>query len=83
VRAQCIVDGHWGVFLKFGIQGGDFGTGPNELLPAAIVPILEIGIQRFDEPNALTVDASLVNRVAKPNQPMVRKKATRSSRASF
>jgi hypothetical protein len=33
----------------------------NTLTPAAIVPVLKIGIQRFPEPNSLTVDAARVN----------------------
>jgi hypothetical protein len=55
-------EGLWGVALKFGIQGANIGTGPgSELIPAAIIPILKIGLQRFDEPNNLTVDASEIN----------------------
>jgi hypothetical protein len=32
-----------------------------EMLPSAMLSILELGIQRFDEPSALTVDAAEVN----------------------
>lgn len=40
-----------------------FGTDPEkgDLMPAAIVPILKLGIQRFEEESQLTVDASKVN----------------------
>lgn len=61
VREQAIHDGHWGIFVKFGIQATNIKTSPNDLLPAAVIPVLELGIQRFDEANPLTVDASQVN----------------------
>ena len=37
------------------------GTGPDDLLPAAIVPVGGIGIQKAEAPNNLTVDAAVVN----------------------
>jgi hypothetical protein len=58
VRDRGITEGHWGVYVKFGLQAGNVGPSPKELFPAAIVPLMEFGIQRFDEPNALTVDAA-------------------------
>jgi hypothetical protein len=63
VREQGIKEGHWGIAVRFGIQGANIGSSPagNDLVPAAIVPVLEVGIQRFDSPNALTVDAEKVN----------------------
>lgn len=51
-------EGLWGIFLKFGIGGANIGQGPDDVFPAAIVPVLEIGLQRFDEPSRLTVDAA-------------------------
>ena len=62
VRYSNIHEGLWGIAIKFGIQGANIGAGPDgDLTPAAIVPILELGLQRFDEPNNLTVDASEIN----------------------
>jgi hypothetical protein len=58
VRDRGITQGHWGVYVKFGLQAGNVGPTATEMYPAAIVPILEFGIQRFDEPNPLTVDAA-------------------------
>lgn len=60
VRRQAINEGHWGIFVRFGIQGANVSRGESDLVPAAIVPILEIGIQKFDEPNPLTVDATKI-----------------------
>jgi len=64
VRNNDIHEGLWGVWIKFGIQGANLAGGPGggkDITPAAIVPIIKIGLQRFDEENNLTVDASTVN----------------------
>jgi len=66
VRKTDIHEGFWGVYFEFGLAGANVGsesTGQKkeDLRPAAIVPILKIGIQRFDDPSNLTVDASKVN----------------------
>lgn len=75
VKQQGIHEGLWGVFLRFGIRGANIGHTPEELLPAAVVPVIEIGIQKFDEPSRLTVDAAVVN-------PARSKQTRRSSRRS-
>lgn len=53
-------EGLWGLYVEFGIAGGNVQTGPSgdEMNPAAIVPILKLGIQRFEKPSGMTVDAS-------------------------
>ncbi len=61
VKKQEINDGHWGIYFEFGLVAANLGPSPEELRPAAVVPILKIGIQRFDEPTNLSVDASIVN----------------------
>lgn len=62
VQRLDITEGLWGVWVNFGIKGANIGAGPDDLVPAAIVPVLEIGLQRFDEPSRLTVDAAEVAR---------------------
>lgn len=61
--SQTDVDkGYWGLYVKFGISAANISTTQGGALsPAAIVPILELGIQRFDKQNNLTVDASKIN----------------------
>jgi len=60
VRDKGIRNGYWGAFFRFGLAGANAGPDPESLVPAAIVGIQEVGIQRFDEPNNLTVDAAKV-----------------------
>jgi len=63
VKKLDIHEGFWGVFLEFGMSGSNVPTGPDgrTFLPAAITFVTRIGIQRFDEPNSLTIDAAQVN----------------------
>jgi hypothetical protein len=65
VREHKITEGHWHVALTFGNVGGiiaviDTGKG-SRTLPSALVPVLGISLLRVDQPNALTVDAAVVN----------------------
>ena len=65
VKESGIHEGHWGLFFRFGLGGGNLPIGgPGgqvAVRPAAIVPVTEIGIQEFGDPNPLTVDAAKVN----------------------
>lgn len=55
--------GLWGIYLEFGLGGANVPMTPDSktVAPAAITIIKGIGIQRFDAPNNLTVDAAQVN----------------------
>jgi len=61
VKQQGIHEGIWGVYVEFGIAASNIGQTPQDMLPAAIVPVVSIGIQTFPEENNLTVDAAKVN----------------------
>lgn len=62
LRTQDIHEGHWGLYLEFGLQGTNMRMPPaDDLYPAAITYVTKIGIQQFPEPNSMTVDAAEVN----------------------
>jgi hypothetical protein len=63
VKQEEIHEGLWGIYVEFGIGAANIGTTPesNDTVPAAIVPIQRIGIQKFDQPSNMTVDAAEVN----------------------
>jgi hypothetical protein len=62
VRKHEIHEGIWGLYVRFGISAANIGREPTaELMPAAIIPVLEIGLQKFDAENNLSVDAAAVN----------------------
>jgi hypothetical protein len=61
VKKQGLHEGIWGVFVKFGMQATNMGPTDNDLRPAVVIPLLEIGLQRFEKENNLSVDAASVN----------------------
>jgi hypothetical protein len=70
IKQANIHEGCWGIYFEFALAGGMVPFPPPNtptippgtvMMPAAIVPITKIGIVKFDEPNALTVDAAEVN----------------------
>jgi hypothetical protein len=68
LKHQGIHTGLWSFTVQMGFQAGIIKAGPSEaeMVPAAIVPLLKIGIQKQDKPNPLTVDAAEVNPPPKP-----------------
>jgi hypothetical protein len=61
IKQQGIHEGLWGIFIRFGIAAANASDATGTVLPTALVPIKEIGLQRFEEPSNLTVDAATVN----------------------
>jgi hypothetical protein len=51
-REAGVHQGHWGIYVRFGLGASNVGQTQEDLLPAAIVPIVELGIQEFDSPNS-------------------------------
>ncbi|MBA2703126.1 MAG: hypothetical protein H0U60_04650 [Blastocatellia bacterium] len=63
VKQQGIRQGNWGIYIEFGFGAANVPTGPDgplgkTIAPASINFVQKIGIQRFPEPNSLTVDAA-------------------------
>ena len=59
VRELGIREGLWGVYVEFRLGAANVGaSSETDLLPAAIVPVVKIGIQRFEKENNLTVNAA-------------------------
>ncbi len=62
VRQQGIHEGLWGIYVEFNITATNLNGPEGNIVPAAIVPVQKVGIQRFDtEIEGLTVDAAVVN----------------------
>ncbi len=78
VKQSGLREGLWGIYVKFGIQAANLGSPGTQLVPAAVIPILNLGLQRFEEENSLTVDASKVNPPKK--QPRKKTSATKRSK---
>jgi hypothetical protein len=61
VKSHDIHEGIWGLFVNFGINAQNMGPSESELRPAAIIPILQMGLLKYDKENNLSVDAAKVN----------------------
>jgi hypothetical protein len=61
VKDRDIHEGYWGIYVKFGIKAANVGETDSDLKPTALVPVLELGLQKFDVLNNLSVDAGVVN----------------------
>jgi hypothetical protein len=63
IKKQGIHEGLWGVYVELGIGGANVNPVPEaDAVPAAIVPLVRMGIQKFDvEVKGITVDAAVVN----------------------
>lgn len=62
IKKLDIHEGIWGLSVKFGLGAANIGPTPtSDLMPAAVIAVLEIGIQKFDTESNLSLDASKVN----------------------
>jgi hypothetical protein len=74
VKKQDLHEGLWAIYVKFGISAANVSLGGGDLMPTAMIPILEIGIQKQDQPSSLTVDAAEVNPSSKKAKKKTAKK---------
>jgi hypothetical protein len=75
IKKQDIHEGHWLIYIEFGFAAANVTSGPDDpsLLPSAIVPVRKIGIQKVDQPNQLSVDASIVNPLPVSKKKLIKK----------
>ena len=61
IKKQGLHEGIWGVNINFGLQGTNIGANEHDLKPAAVLAILQIGLQKQDKETNISVDAAKVN----------------------
>lgn len=61
LKKQGIHEGVWALYIKFGLAAMNTGPSEVDLHPAALVPVMEIGIQKADKETNIAVDAANVN----------------------
>jgi hypothetical protein len=63
LRELDIHEGIWGPFFEFGFGAANIATSPDgkSFVPASMSFVKSVGVQRFETPNNLTVDAAQVN----------------------
>jgi hypothetical protein len=60
IKAAGVREGFWGIRVSFGMKGTNIGPDKNQIVPGALLLVQDIALQRFDEENALSVDAATV-----------------------
>lgn len=65
IKHQGIHEGLWGIGIEFGFTAQNVPIlgpeGQRNVAPAAILPVQKIGLNRWNEPNNMTVDAAEIN----------------------
>ncbi len=61
IKTQGLREGLWMLHLEFGLSATNIGPSDDNLVPAAIVGLIKIGLQRAEKPSNLSVDAGEVN----------------------
>jgi hypothetical protein len=61
IKDQHIHEGIWGFIVNFGMQAQNVGPNENELRPAVLIPLLSVGLMKFDKETNISVDAAKVN----------------------
>jgi hypothetical protein len=61
LKYHGIHDGVWGLYVRFGLGATNIGQNEQQLNPAAVVPVVEIGLQKFKSETNISVDAAKVN----------------------
>lgn len=82
VKSQNIHEGHWGIYVEFGLAAANLPSGPGEITPAAINLVQKVGIQRFGSPNNLTVDAGKLGASPTTGEPKPTPKKGATTKAS-
>lgn len=74
IKHHDLHEGIWGLFVRFGLGASNVGPDDQQLAPAAILPIVEIGLQRFARETNLSVDAARVNPKRTQAEPLRRRR---------
>jgi len=62
IKKQGLHDGIWALYVEFGIGAANIqNPQTNVVSPAAIVPVVKLGLQRANEVGPLSLDAAEVN----------------------
>ena len=78
IERAGVKEGLWGIWVNFGIAAVNAGENADSLKPTAIVPVVDIGLQQFNEPGNLCVDAAEVWRKrSRATEPKAAKPANR------
>ena len=75
LKQQGIHEGVWALFIRFGLNATNVGGSSDDLRPTALVPVMEIGIQKAEQENNVSVDAAKVNPRQSESKPTISPRA--------
>lgn len=63
IKRAGLHEGRWQLTMTFGLAAANMGPTPEDVVPGAAVAVTGLGLQRAqaDSPEALTLDAGVVN----------------------
>ena len=65
VKQQGIHEGIWELAAKFGLKAVNSGPSDDQMMPTAVIPLMELGLRRTKTVHNLAVDAAKVNPASK------------------
>jgi len=83
IKHHGIHKGIWTLLVQFGIQGVNVGLGGPNPLPAAVVPVVALGLQKTSQINSMSVDAAEVNPSIAQSDNKEKRMAQRKSLVEF
>jgi hypothetical protein len=61
LKAHGIHEGKWALFVRFGLNAANIGESDTDLRPTAVIPLLELGLQKAEKDTNISVDAAVAN----------------------
>ncbi len=73
IKQADLHDGRWQLVMTFGLGAVNMGPSAPEIVPGAAIAVTGLGLQRAkpESPEALVLDASIVNPASTASQPPV------------
>lgn len=81
LKEKNIREGRWMITIEFGLGATMIGPNESNLRPAAILPIVSIGLTKTEQVSNLSVDASTVSPSAAKAVPTRKKRAVKKASA--
>jgi hypothetical protein len=76
VKQQGIHEGYWSIYMRFGLNAVNVSLNEGAFFPSAVIPVIEVGINRDPELMPLGVDAAEVNPAPETTKHSSKKKKT-------
>jgi hypothetical protein len=70
IKQKNLHEGVWSIYVEFSLGAANINGPEGKVMPAAIIPVTKIGLQRGEKVSEISVDAAEVNpEIASPMMP--------------